>query len=221
MGDRQAHQTTLSEQTYRNLRQLILDGAYRPSERLVETDLAETLKVSRTNVRSALQRLHQEGLVTFEPRRGAKVTAITLEEALEIVEVREGLEGFAASLAAVRASDKAIAELETIIEEMNGLLGAGKLLEYSEFNARFHRIIIASAANRKLKQMIDSLQISLVRYRFRTILFPGRNGESFKEHRSIFEGIRARSPEWAEFAMRKHIAGVGHTMASAGKLMEL
>lgn len=212
---------TLAEQTYRSLRQQIIDGFYRPSQRLVEVDLALNLQVSRISVRSALQRLHQEGLVVIEPHRGAKVTDITLEEALLVVEVREGLEGWAAALAAQRISDEDIRVLERTIAEMKRFLEEGNPLDYSENNAIFHRVILKAAANQRLQQTLDSLQTSLVRYRFRTVLVPGRSRSSLQEHTEILKALQARSPEGAEAAMRRHVGQVRRTMVDARKLMEI
>ncbi len=211
---------TLVEQTYRTLRKQLVDGVYRPSQRLVETDLAQALGVSRISVRSALQRLHQEGLVTIEPHRGAKVTDISLEEALQVMEVREGLEGWAASLAATRIDDEGIAELQRLIDEMERLLSDEKPLEYSERNAQFHQRILKATGNVRLQQTLASLQTSLVRYRFRTVLVPGRSKTSLAEHTEILNALRAHDRERAAVAMRRHIEGVLRTMAEARRLME-
>ncbi len=211
---------TLVEQTYRTLRQQLVDGVYRPSQRLVETDLAQALGVSRISVRSALQRLHQEGLVTIEPHRGAKVTDISLEEALQVMEVREGLEGWAAALAATRIDDEGIAELERLIDEMGRLLNDGKPLEYSERNALFHQRILQATGNTRLQQTLASLQTSIVRYRFRTVLVPGRSKISLMEHTAILDALKAHDSERAAVAMRRHIEGVLRTMAEARRIME-
>jgi DNA-binding GntR family transcriptional regulator len=187
----------------------------------VENDLASSLGVGRITLRGALQRLHQEGLITLQPHRGAKVTDITFEEAMQIMEVRMGLEGWAAALAAQRMTPPLLAEMEQIVAGMDQLLQENKLLEYSEGNAAFHRKIIEAASNERLKQNIDSLQTALVRYRFRTILVPGRSQHSFGEHSAILSALREGSTKAAEDAMRKHIEGVARTMSEARRLMEL
>lgn len=212
---------TQTERAYRELRSAILAGEYKPAERLVEANLSQAFGVGRISLRSALQRLHQEGLVTLEPHRGAKVTAITFEEAMEIMEVREGLEGWAAALAASRIAAPQLERLKRSIAEMQDLLRQNRLLEYSEGNAEFHRGIIDASANRRLKQNIDSLQTALVRYRYRTILVPGRSSNSLAEHEAILAALRSHSPDEAEAAMRKHIDGVRRTMIDARRLMEL
>jgi len=207
------------ERTYHSIRQGILGGVYHPSERLVERDLAESIGVSRVSVRSALQRLHQEGLVTLEPHRGAKVTAISLEEALRIVEVREGLEGWAAALAARRISEEQLEELERQVSDLGRMIQDGRMLEYGDVNASIHQKVIEAAANPRLKQLIDGLKVTVVRFQYSTILMPGRAQASWREHSEILDALRSRSPDRAEDAMRRHIAAIRHTMEGAWRLM--
>jgi len=89
---------------YRRLREAIASGQFHPNERLVEASVATRLGVGRTAVRAALVRLDQEGLVTLEPNRGARVRLISDREALEIEEVRATLEAMLARRAATRVT---------------------------------------------------------------------------------------------------------------------
>src|SRR6202162_2346347 len=93
-----------SSDAYRRLREGIASGLFHPNERLVEATVATRLGVGRTAVRAALVRLDQEGLVTLEPNRGARVRLISDREALEIEEVRATLEAMLARRAATRAT---------------------------------------------------------------------------------------------------------------------
>lgn len=212
--------STQVERCYHGIRQRIVGGVYHPSERLVERDLAESLGVGRVSVRSALQRLHQEGLVILEPHRGAKVTALTAEEAAHVLEVREGLEGWAAALAAQRISDDQLAELDRLVTEMKSVVQAGKLLEYSEINDAIHQIVIAAAANPRLKQLIDGLKVSVVRLQFRTILMPGRPEASWREHADMVSALHEHCPGKAEDAMRRHIGTIRQTIQVSWRLMQ-
>ncbi len=90
----------LGHTAYRRLREDIASGLFHPNERLVEAAVATRLGVGRTAVRAALVRLDQEGLVTLEPNRGARVRLISDREALEIEEVRATLEAMLARLVA-------------------------------------------------------------------------------------------------------------------------
>ncbi|MGH8514646.1 MAG: GntR family transcriptional regulator, partial [Gammaproteobacteria bacterium] len=107
--------TNRFQELHQQLRDAIIEGRFRPNERLVEADLAELLNVSRTPIRECLQRLVAEGLVT-RVRRGWVVHEHTPEEIGEIYDVRAGLEGWAVRLGALRATDE---ELETIREVHN------------------------------------------------------------------------------------------------------
>ena len=89
---------------YHLLRQAIISAQFHPNERLVEASVAMRLGVGRTAVRAALVRLDQEGLVTLELNRGARVRLISDREALEIEEVRATLEAMLARRAASRAT---------------------------------------------------------------------------------------------------------------------
>src|ERR1700694_1842825 len=105
---------------YRRLREGIASGQFHPNERLVEASVATRLGVGRTAVRAALVRLDQEGLVTLEPNRGARVRLISDREALEIEEVRATLEAMLTRRAATRATPSDLRELRQVVVEMGG-----------------------------------------------------------------------------------------------------
>src|ERR1043166_1453160 len=86
------------------LKDAIMNGVYMPNQRLIEAEVTQALGVSRTTLRAALIRLHEEGLVEIEVNRGARVRAFGLDEAVQILMVREVLEGLAAVLAIEKAT---------------------------------------------------------------------------------------------------------------------
>ena len=93
-----------AEAAYQQLKHDIMEGVYTPRQRLVETDIAATLGVSRATLRTVLIRLQHEGLIDIQPNRGAQVRAFSVAEAVQILQVREVLEGLAAALAAEKAT---------------------------------------------------------------------------------------------------------------------
>ena len=93
-----------AEMAYQQLKRDILEGVYVPRQRLVETDIAAQLTISRATLRVVLTRLQHDGLVDIQPNRGAEVRALSMTEAAEILQAREVLEGLAASLAAEKAT---------------------------------------------------------------------------------------------------------------------
>lgn len=200
------------DEVYERIYQAIINGQFQPNERLIEMDLAHRYKTGRAAIRTALARLEQEGLVEHESNRGARVRAISEEEAVETLEARAVLEGLAARYAARNVTDTDIAELRAIITEMETLLAAGELLGISDANARLHNLLLRIANNKTVARLIERLHAQHVRSQFRLILVPGRPPHTVAEHRAIVEAVAARDPDAAEAAMRRHLASSVETL---------
>lgn len=198
------------------LRQAIVSGRLQPNERLVESDLTRRLGVGRSAIRTALVRLEQEGLVSHERHRGARVRWVDVDEAVEILEARAVLEGLTARYAAIRARGEDLDQLRATLSEMGRLLDAGDLLAASDENAVLHRRLLEIAGHDTARRLIATLKSQLVRFQYRTILLPGRREASFSEHTAIVEAVAARDPDAAELAMRTHLSHVADALASEG-----
>lgn len=92
----------LREIVYEELKRQILVGEIPPGTRMMEVELADEMGVSRTPIREAIRKLEKEGLVTIEPRRGAYASDISIKDMLDVLEVRQDLEGMAAALAGAK-----------------------------------------------------------------------------------------------------------------------
>jgi DNA-binding GntR family transcriptional regulator len=197
---------------YRQLREAIVSGEFQPNERLVEVDLARRLKTGRTSIRAALVRLDQEGLVTREPNRGARVRLVSDREAVEIEQVRIALEILIVRYAAEKVSPADLEDLRVDLLEMRKRLDQGDPLGYSELNARFHQRIWAIADHQTATKLLATLKSQSLRFQFRTILRPGRTERSLEEHRAIVEALSAGDPEASELAMTRHLTHVVETL---------
>jgi DNA-binding GntR family transcriptional regulator len=197
---------TGADEGYERLHQAILRGDFQPNERLIEIDLTQLYNVGRAAIRTALARLEQDGLVERIPNRGARVRAISEEEAVERIEARAVLEGLAARYAARNVTDADIADLQAIVGEMETCLAEGDLLGISQRNGRLHSRLLQIANNQTVAHLIAHLHIQHVRSQFRLILVPGRPQRSVAEHRAIVEAVASRDPDAAEAAMRSHRA---------------
>jgi DNA-binding GntR family transcriptional regulator len=195
-------------QVYRLLREGITSGQFQPNERLVEASLTSRLGAGRTAIRAALVRLDQEGLVTREHNRGARVRLVSGTEALEIEEVRAALERLLARQAAQKATAAQLRELEQMLVEMRRRLAAGDSVGYSELNPGFHQLIWAGAQNGTAARMVLNLKSQSLRFQFHTMLRPGRPQRSLQEHEAIFNAIAAHDGDAAEEAMREHLLEV-------------
>jgi DNA-binding GntR family transcriptional regulator len=197
---------------YHELREAIVSGRLHPNERLVETAIAERMGAGRTAVRAALVRLDQEGLVTLERNRGARVRHISDREALEIEQVRAALEGLLARRAATRITSDGLRELHDMLTQMRDRVGEGDSIGYSELNATFHQVIWAAADQPTASRLLASLKSQGIRFQYQTALRPGRAQRSLHEHELIFAALKARDEDGAESAMRDHLAEVLDTL---------
>lgn len=206
------------EATYQQLKHDILAGVYTPRQRLVETDMASALGVSRATLRAVLVLLQHEGLVEIRPNRGARVRAFSVEEAAENLQVREVLEGLAAALAAQQVTAEQLATLRNIVTEMETTLSSGDLLGLLPLASRFHQIIIDAAAQTFITQLLNMLQAPLIRHQFRIIMLPGRKEAALSEFRNILGRLEARDAAGAEQAMRRHMAALRKSLQEASRL---
>lgn len=187
------------------LRDAITRGRLTPNERLIEVELAEQFGVNRANIRMALAMLDQEGLVVREPNRGARVRAVTDDEAIEIAETRLAIEVMVARQAALRGDAQGRARLKAIEKDMKQAIAQGDTMRYSQFNAALHRQLQAMAGNATADRILDTLKSHLVRLQYRVILLPGRPQASLAEHRAIVAAVCAGDADGAERAMRAHL----------------
>jgi DNA-binding GntR family transcriptional regulator len=197
---------------YHRLREAIVGGQLHPNERLVESAIAERMSVGRTAVRAALVRLDQEGLVTLERNRGARVRHISDSEALEIEQVRAALEGMLARRAAPRITADGLQELHGVLERMRERVEEGDSIGYSELNSTFHQVIWAAADQPTATRLLSSLKSQGIRFQYQTALRPGRANRSLHEHELIFTALKAHDADGAEAAMRDHLGEVLDTL---------
>jgi DNA-binding GntR family transcriptional regulator len=184
----------------------------------VETDIAPALGVSRATLRAVLVRLQHEGLIEIQPNRGAQVRAFSVEEAVQILQVREVLEGLAAALAAEKATPEQLAELHRIMAAMEKTLAADDLLGQLPLADRFHKVIVEAAAHPFIAQFLSMLHAPLLRHQFRIILVPGRKDLSLAEHRDILTCLEHHDAAGAEQAMRRHMAQLRSSLQQASHL---
>jgi DNA-binding GntR family transcriptional regulator len=201
-----------------DLREAILRGDYLPGERLVEAQLIERFSASRFTVRAVLQELTAEGLVRMEKNRGAHVRKVSLDEAVEITEVRMVIEGLMAARAAERVTEAQAADLEEIASQMGEAVAAGEHRRYSDLNQRLHSLIREISGHQTADRIVQTLRGQLVRHQFTLSLLPGRPQVSLPQHERVVAAIRSRDPKAAENAMREHIASVIDALRSIESL---
>lgn len=190
------------------LREAILQGELNPGQRLVEIELAQRFDASRGAVREALALLENEGLATREANRGARIRPISLDEAIEITEVRVALEGLCAAKAATVATPDERSELKAMGAEMREAVKQGDVVSYSKLSQSVHLRIREISGQRTATDLLNRLRYQSVRYQFSVALLPGRPAEGLKEHLAIIKAVCSGAPDVAERTMREHLASV-------------
>ena len=189
----------------------IVQGHYRPGERIVEFTLAKELGVSQSPVREGLRELAAVGIVTIHPRRGARVRMPSSKELADVSLVRSEIDGLAARLAAELVTDDVVADLQSLIDEMLTRLEAGDFPGVTQADVRFHELIVQTSANHALERTFD--QLAPFARTFITLTLPGVDVHGIVlEHRTILEALRARDAERAAEAARVHQLSVSRLL---------
>jgi DNA-binding GntR family transcriptional regulator len=190
------------------LRMAIYRGELAPGQRLVESELAQKYDTSRGAVREALALLQNEGLVTRQRNRSAWVRPITVEEAIEILEVRAVVEGLCAAKAAANATKDDHKELRALAGEMTDAVKHGDVLNDSRVSDLVHAKIREIARQQIAASLINRLRHQGVRYQFHVSLLPGRLAQGLGEHLGIIDAVIEGDSAKAEQLTRDHFAAV-------------
>jgi DNA-binding GntR family transcriptional regulator len=185
------------------IRKSILDGTLEPGARIAQHALASEFGVSHVPLREAIQRLEAEGFLAVHPRRGAFVMPLSVEDAIEIFELRATLE-----VKALRASMAALTSEQLQIAREICAAGDGvtDVVSYGELNVQFHRALYAGAGRPRLLAMIETLWGNAARYSM-LLRFKGDHFErSQSEHWDLVEAAVNRDVERACTNLQDHIA---------------
>lgn len=186
---------------YEEIRRAIVQGELRPNQRLVEAELAEMLFVSRTPIREALQRLAIDGLVSHR-RRGWVVREHDASEIQQIYACRAALEGYAARLVALHASEEQLDEIEAILFRVADTSNRDEMVAVNE---DFHEAIIDAAANPLLAELARRSRLYYFNKRVAHLYTEAQAAQSRQQHIRLLQALRDRDPDAAEAVTREHI----------------
>lgn len=190
-----------AESAYDVLRAAIVTGQLRPNERLVETELATRLQISRTPIRESFLRLAGEGLIK-PSGQGWIVREHTKQEVQEIYEVRAALEGYAARLAARHATSEELERINQLYLEHLKSLDEESRLATLEHNDEFHDAIVSASRNTYLGLQIKRNRDHYFMHRVATILSDEELRQAMRAHVQVLEALNSRDEDEAERAAR-------------------
>ncbi|HVO15631.1 MAG TPA: GntR family transcriptional regulator [Alphaproteobacteria bacterium] len=196
---------SLRARAYEEIKRRIITLQYRPGEYLNEAMISEQLGIGRTPVHQALDRLMLEDMVEVIPRKGVIVRPVSLDEVLQLIEVRLVNETHCVALAAQRATEAEIDELAAILGPTQTLIDLRDIEGLMLLDRNFHAGISAAAKNRVLANILLTLHERSLRFWFISLSDEAHLIEVRDQHVDIHNAIRARDPAAASQAMREHI----------------
>ena len=195
---------SLATQVFEKLEEDIITGVYPRGEILTELKLVEQLGVSRTPIREALRRLEQERLIK-ETGKGSMVLGITMEDLVDIMEIRQRTEGLAAYHATKNLTDEGRAELQQISQLQDFYYEKQDVENLRKMDDRFHDAIYQLSKRPVLRDALIPLHRKTQRYRRISIEDNGRLSRSIQEHKSICNAILSGDADLAERLITEHI----------------
>ena len=195
----------IREIAYEVLKHAIVTGEIPAGERIVETDYAERLHISRTPLREALRKLERDGLVEYVLRRGVVVRAFTIEDVDEIYTIRNALEMLTLPAIIERATPEDIASLRAKLHEMDKVMAMDDIEKLSPMARAFHSAITHISGKNRILRVIESQDEFINRFSAMAIRQEDRRVQAHEEHHKQVDYIEQRDLEHLEKLTRKHI----------------
>ena len=203
--------TSLADQVFEKLENDIIQGVYPKGEILTELKLVDLMGVSRTPIREALRRLEQERLIA-DTGKGSIVLGITEEDLLDIMNIRQRIEGLAAYYATVNMTDEGRKELAHIVDLQDFYFAKNDAEHLRKVDDQFHDAICYLGKRTVITDTLIPLHRKTRRYRRISMEDPARVAKTQQEHRGIYEAIISGNAELAKQLTTEHIANAKEHM---------
>jgi len=188
------------------IREKILSGEIVAGQALRQASLAEELNVSRIPVREALLQLEAEGLVSFEPHKGATATELNLDKVDELFELRAMIEGDLLRASIANISDEALVQATGILAKLDSALGKQNAANtWSELNSEFHNCLYSGANRPQTADLVNILNKNADRYIRMHLLWAGGISKAGPEHAELLAFCKARDIPQAVEKLKQHI----------------
>ncbi|WP_174874965.1 GntR family transcriptional regulator [Vogesella oryzae] len=203
---------TLTSAVTESLRQRILSGEFADGQQLRQEALSNEYGVSRVPVREALRQLEAEGLIQIIDHKGALVSKLSLDDVLELLEIRAMLESelLRAAIPRQEAADHLAAE-ETL-QEFEQALTTNDIRHWGELNSRFHLALYRAAKRPNTLALLEQLHNKTDRYTRMQILLTQTMERAHQEHTKLLDMCRRGEADEAADFLRFHILSAGHAL---------
>lgn len=199
---------TRTQLVVETLREKILSGEIKAGQPLRQAALADELNVSRIPVREALLQLEGEGLVAFEPHKGATATELNADQVDELFELRAMLEADLLASSLPNLTDEKLEEATQLLKRLDKALGKENAANtWSELNSDYHNCLYSGANRPQTQDIVDTLNKNADRYIRMHLLWAGGISKAESEHNEILAHCKARNTEQAVALLKQHILG--------------
>jgi DNA-binding GntR family transcriptional regulator len=197
----------LKEQAYTKLKKLILSGEIKTGELITERVLVESLEMSRTPIRSALEKLEAEGFVKQSPKQGILVLELSINRAIDIYNLRIAVESFIVrKLSESGFSEQQMEWFETNLEQQKIAMHIMDYESYTEADASFHRGLALAYENTEMMSIMDKIQDKLYQIAIKVVKKDQQRMKvSYQDHLNIFNYIKEGKAEEAAHEMIQHL----------------
>lgn len=204
-----------AEQVCERIRAAILSGALKPGSKLTEQDLAAELEVSRTPIREAIRQLEVERLVTRTPFVGVTVTQLSPQEVIELLDIREVLEGLVARLATQNMDSLHLQRLKKSLQQLAASARKGDVGAYLDQALAFRRVLVECCGSATLSEHVMAIENRLRLTGSRTAVLPGRMEAAIEEHEKLMDAVARGDAEGAERLNRERIRHIRDAVAKS------
>jgi len=204
-----------AEQVCERIRAAILSGALKPGSKLTEQDLAAELEVSRTPIREAIRQLEVERLVTRTPFVGVTVTQLSPQEVIELLDIREVLEGLVARLATQNMDSLHLQRLKKSLQQLAASARKGDVGAYLDQALAFRRLLVECCGSATLSEHVMAIENRLRLTGSRTAVLPGRMEAAIEEHEKLMDAVARGDAEGAERLNRERIRHIRDAVAKS------
>ena len=198
---------TLREKVYDQLRELIIYGDLKPGEYLTERALAEKMQVSRTPIRSAIERIEADGLVSYTPNRGMIIAEVSINKVVDFFELRSIIESHVVRKLASRSkSSEDFKWLQDNLESQKVFVEQKDYISFTKADSEFHRKLVQTYGNGEMIQIMEKLQDRLFQLALNVLKKDNeRICASYEDHRSILNYIMEGNGEEAAQKIVQHL----------------
>ena len=202
MNHQKPARISAKESAFLQLQQWIIDGTLQPEEKLVDTELAKALNLSRTPIREALQLLEAQGFVEMFPGKATRVTNVHKEDLKNLLPPLAALQALAAELAVPNLDAELIDRLEEANKRFASAIESKDSFSTLRIDEEFHQIIVDASRNPYIHTMLDRLQSHVRRQFFHHTLVLTESSST--EHEDIIHALKAQDAKKAARIMKRN-----------------